>query len=217
MTAVKESASCRASHVRESGPDRGNPKAIRNGATPSHHPFIDGIFPNKKPQIFGYSICGTPHMGKWALNGELMISRDWLKGFLLQETTTFHGKSGFRFPVQIFHQTKPFLNEIFSHHDPGGDRHPGHWDTQFHHFGNITNQYGDESCLTICVFLLNNKGLHFYRNTSVQIKYWWFQKHWMKWYACLLNPVFTWTVTLTNESQQAWLEVVIDIIPSSLW
>ena len=33
-----------------------------NGGTPSHHPFLDGIFPYK-PSIMGYPLSWNPHLG----------------------------------------------------------------------------------------------------------------------------------------------------------
>ena len=49
-----------------------------NGATPSHHPFLDGDFPEQKPTIWGYPIFGKPPFVSWEnLVWNCYFSRCW--------------------------------------------------------------------------------------------------------------------------------------------
>ena len=68
-----------------------------NGGSPSYHPLIDGIFPDKPSSYWATSICGNSHLNLRCLNKLMKLqdvfrAHNWLFGAL--HPTPFAGETG---------------------------------------------------------------------------------------------------------------------------
>jgi hypothetical protein len=61
----------------EAGPEMCNISGVSSRGTPSSHPFLFGIFPQKNPTIWGYPILGNLHIYRIFMDIHGHLEYEW--------------------------------------------------------------------------------------------------------------------------------------------